>query len=82
MSCDAVYALSVSISASLATTAIAQFTDEQAESLNAQFGAVRFAYNDALSIQRHMFKRHGGSLSGIGRVQPVMRSMAGISRWP
>ncbi|MGL4714795.1 MAG: helix-turn-helix domain-containing protein [Aeromonas sp.] len=74
--------MSVSIGASLATTAITQFTDEQAALLNAQFGAVRFAYNDALSIQRHMVKRHGVSLSAIVPVQPVMRSLAGISRWP
>ncbi|MFN4321162.1 MAG: helix-turn-helix domain-containing protein [Aeromonas media] len=28
-------------------------TDEQAAFLNAQFGAVRFAYNKAIYIQRH-----------------------------
>lgn len=38
-------------------------TDEQAAFLNAQFGAVRFAYNKALHISRHMYQRHGVSSS-------------------
>lgn len=37
-------------------------TDEQAAFLNAQFSAVRFAYNKALHISRHMYQRHGVSL--------------------
>lgn len=30
-------------------------TTEQAEYLNAQFGAVRFAYNKALHIKKHAY---------------------------
>ncbi|CDL85149.1 helix-turn-helix domain-containing protein [Xenorhabdus sp. 42] len=38
-------------------------TPEQAEYLNAQFGAVRFAYNKALHIKKHIYKHNGMSLS-------------------
>ena len=47
-------------------------TDEQAAFLNAQFGAVRFAYNKALQIQRHMFKRHGVSLKPKRDLKPLL----------
>lgn len=38
-------------------------TPEQAKFLNAQFGAVRFAYNKALHIKKQAYLRHGVSLS-------------------
>ncbi len=38
-------------------------TVEQAEFLNAQFGAVRCVFNKALHISRHMYQRHGVSLN-------------------
>ncbi len=38
-------------------------TTEQAEYLNAQFGAVRFAYNKALHIKKHAYQRHGVNLN-------------------
>jgi len=47
-------------------------TDEQAAFLNAQFGAVRFAYNKALYISRHMYKRHGVSLKPIRDIKPLL----------
>ncbi|GAL59503.1 putative transposase InsO [Pseudescherichia vulneris NBRC 102420] len=47
-------------------------TDEQAAFLNAQFGAVRFAYNKALYISRHMYKRHGVSLRPIRDIKPLL----------
>ncbi|EQB9361680.1 helix-turn-helix domain-containing protein, partial [Escherichia coli] len=37
-------------------------TPEQAAFLNAQFGAVRFAYNKALHIKKHAYQRHGVNL--------------------
>ena len=33
-------------------------TPEQAEFINAQFGAVRFVYNKALHIKKHSYQRH------------------------
>ncbi len=36
-------------------------TPEQAGYLNGQFGAVRFAYNKALHIKKHVYKHHGVS---------------------
>ena len=47
-------------------------TDEQAAFLNAQFGAVRFAYNKALHVQRHMFKHHGVSLKPKRDLKPLL----------
>ena len=47
-------------------------TDEQAAFLNAQFGAVRFAYNKALHLQQHMFKRHGVSLKPKRDLKPLL----------
>ncbi|HHB1565040.1 TPA: helix-turn-helix domain-containing protein, partial [Vibrio metschnikovii] len=34
-------------------------TQDQAEFLIAQFGAVRFAYNKALHLKSHMYRKHG-----------------------
>ena len=47
-------------------------TDEQAAFLNAQFGAVRFAYNKALHISRHMYQHHGVSLKPTRDIKPLL----------
>lgn len=47
-------------------------TDEQAVFLNAQFGAVRFAYNKALHISRHMYQRHSVSLKPTRDIKPLL----------
>lgn len=47
-------------------------TPEQAEFLNAQFGAVRFAYNKALHIKKQMYSRHGVSLSPRKDLKPLL----------
>lgn len=44
---------------------------EQAAFLNAQFGAVRFAYNKALHISRHMYQHHGVSLRPTRDIKPL-----------
>jgi putative transposase len=51
-------------------------TPEQAHFLNAQFGAVRFAYNKALYVMSERFKRHGDKLSAkhdIKKLLPVAK---------
>lgn len=45
---------------------------DQAAFLNAQFGAVRFAYNKALHISRHMYQRHGISLKPTRDIKPLL----------
>lgn len=47
-------------------------TDEQTEFLIAQFGAVRFAYNKALHIKSHMYRRHGVSVSPKKDLKPLL----------
>jgi putative transposase len=47
-------------------------TPEQAEFLIAQFGAVRFAYNKALHIKSHMYRKHGISLSPKKDLKPLL----------
>lgn len=47
-------------------------TAEQAEYLNAQFGAVRFAYNKALHIKKHIYKHNGVSLSPRKEIKPLL----------
>lgn len=47
-------------------------TPEQAEFLNAQFGAVRFAYNKALHIKKQAYQRHGVSLSPRKDLKPLL----------
>jgi putative transposase len=47
-------------------------TPEQAEFLNAQFGAVRFAYNKALHIKKHAYQRYGVSLSPRKDLKPLL----------
>ncbi len=46
-------------------------TPEQAKYLNGQFGAVRFAYNKALHIKKHTYKRHGVSLNPHKDLKPA-----------
>lgn len=47
-------------------------TPEQAEYLNAQFGAVRFAYNKALHIKKHAYQRHSLSLNPRKDIKPLL----------
>lgn len=47
-------------------------TPEQADFLNAQFGAVRFAYNKALHIKKHAYQRHGVSLTPRKDLKPLL----------
>lgn len=47
-------------------------TPEQAEYLNAQFGAVRFAYNKALHIKKHTYQRHGVNLNPCKDLKPLL----------
>ncbi|EFB2662850.1 RNA-guided endonuclease InsQ/TnpB family protein [Escherichia coli] len=54
-------------------------TTEQAEYLNAQFGAVRFAYNKALHIKKHAYQRYGVNLSPRKDLKPLL-SIAKKSR--
>lgn len=54
-------------------------TDEQAEFLNAQFGAVRLSYNKALHIKSHYYRVYGVSLSPKKDLKPLL-SIAKKSR--
>ncbi|PQQ41565.1 transposase, partial [Photorhabdus luminescens] len=47
-------------------------TPEQAGYLNGQFGAVRFAYNKALHIKKHAYKRHGVHLNPRKDLKPLL----------
>ena len=47
-------------------------TPEQAEFLIAQFGAVRFAYNKALYLKSHMYRKHGVTLSPKKDIKPLL----------
>ncbi|MBD3755933.1 MAG: IS200/IS605 family element transposase accessory protein TnpB [Gammaproteobacteria bacterium] len=47
-------------------------TPEQAEFLNAQFGAVRFAFNRGLAIQSHFYKIKGISLNPLKDIKPLL----------
>lgn len=44
----------------------------QAEFLNAQFGAVRFAFNRSLAIQSHFYKIKGISLKPLSDIKPLL----------
>ena len=46
-------------------------TPEQAEFINAQFGAVRFAYNKALHIKKHSYQRHRVNLNPRKDLNPA-----------
>lgn len=54
-------------------------TPEQAEFLIAQFGAVRFAYNKALHLKSHMYRKHGVKLNPKKDIKPLL-SVAKKSR--
>jgi putative transposase len=47
-------------------------TPEQVEFLNAQFGAVRFAFNRGLAIQSHFYKVKGVSLKPLSDIKPLL----------
>lgn len=47
-------------------------TPEQTEFLNAQFGAVRFAFNRGLAIQSHFYKVKGISLKPLSDIKPLL----------
>lgn len=47
-------------------------TQEQAEFLIAQFGAVRFAYNKALHLKSHMYRKHGVTLNPKKDIKPLL----------
>jgi putative transposase len=47
-------------------------TQHQAEFLIAQFGAVRFAYNKSLHLKRHMYRKHGVTLSPKRDIKPLL----------
>jgi len=47
-------------------------TQKQAEFLNAQFGAVRFAFNRGLAIQSHFYKVKGISLKPLSDIKPLL----------
>lgn len=47
-------------------------TQEQAEFLNAQFGAVRFSFNRGLAIQSHFYKVKGVSLKPLKDIKPLL----------
>lgn len=47
-------------------------TKEQAEFLIAQFGAVRFAYNKALHLKSHMYRKHGVTLNPKKDIKPLL----------
>lgn len=47
-------------------------TDEQAEFLLRQFGAVRFVWNKALAVKRHRYKVHGEKLSAKHDLKPLL----------
>lgn len=47
-------------------------TPEQAEFLIAQFGAVRFAYNKALHLKSHMYRKHGVKLNPKKDIKPLL----------
>ncbi len=47
-------------------------TDEQAEFLHAQFGAVRLAYNKALHIKSHYYRVYGVSLNPKKDLKPLL----------
>ena len=47
-------------------------TQDQAEFLIAQFGAVRFAYNKALHLKSHMYRKHGVTLNPKRDIKPLL----------
>lgn len=47
-------------------------TSEQAEFLDAQFGAVRFAYNKALHIKNHFYKTKNQNIQPLKDIKPLL----------
>ena len=47
-------------------------TQEQAEFLIAQFGAVRFAYNKALHLKSHMYRKRRVTLNPKKDIKPLL----------
>ena len=47
-------------------------TLEQADFLKQQFGAVRFAYNKALHLKSHMYRKHGVTLNPKKDIKPLL----------
>jgi putative transposase len=47
-------------------------TQEQAEFFIAQFGAVRFAYNKALHLKSHRYRKHGVTLNPKMEIKPLL----------
>jgi putative transposase len=47
-------------------------TQDQTEFLIAQFGAVRFAYNKALHLKSHMYRKHGVTLNPKKDIKPLL----------
>ena len=47
-------------------------THEQADFLISQFGAVRFAYNKALHLKSHMYRKHGVTLNPKKDIKPLL----------
>lgn len=47
-------------------------TQDQAEFLIAQFGAVRFAYNKALHLKSHTYRKHGVTLNPKKDIKPLL----------
>ena len=56
-------------------------TSEQAEFLNAQFGAVRFAYNKALHIKRYYYRRYAVNLSPLKDIKPLLAVAKGSRKY-
>ena len=47
-------------------------SQEQVEFLIAQFGVVRFAYNKALHLKSHMYRKHGVTLNPKKDIKPQL----------
>ena len=56
-------------------------TSEQAEFLNAQFGAVRFADNKALHIKRYYYRRYAVNLSPLKDIKPLLAVAKGSRKY-
>jgi len=54
-------------------------TAEQAEFLNHQFDAVRFAWNKALAIKTHYYKVRNQNLSPKKHLKPLLATALGAS---
>lgn len=67
-----VYKTSIEVTMLKATKVRIYPTPEQAEFLNRQFGAVRFAYNKALHIISSKYKRHGLKLKAKKDLKPLL----------